>query len=426
MRRSRGLASSVYSRSWQAWQRREDVTGHGRIQFKRYVSDTYTLDTAGGKARMSVLKVPGYFGHYTSRVNRPSNEDRYSAGVLTLPRGSSLLPASQRRNNARNTRNVFNFSVFDGHGGAQCSEFLHENLLNYIESQDLKQGPEIRELYKNNIGGYWKAWGRNQIEKYVQNLTSLDDLQLRVPLAFLRADYDFISQNDQAGSTCTSVFLYSQDENKNFWDDDQIVSMFIGHVGDTRAILVDRHGHAYQLTTAHHPSSPVENSRLRRYAASFFTDSFGEERFGAYANTRAFGDKRAKARGVSAEPEIVEARLGATESMLKSAKQSFRNRHIRTFTGGEAFLVLMTDGVSDMLNDHEVADIAICAAEKGGTPQTAARDIVHFAEAVGGDDNATALVIRLPGWGKWTQWTDRTKSSREQKIRSAIDKRPMW
>lgn len=336
------------------------------------------------------------------------------------------MPFRQRQHGRqKNERSVFNFSVFDGHGGAECSEFLSKYLLHYVEKQDLKQGPELRELYRTRVGGYWKAWGRESIDRYVQNLTSLDDLQLRVPLAFLRADLDFIEHNSTAGSTCTSVFLYSQDDSKQFWDEDQIANMIIGHVGDTRAVLADRHGVAHQLTTAHHPSSPMENSRLRRYATSFFTDSFGEERFGAYANTRSFGDKSAKARGVSAEPEMVEARVGATESLLPT--QAERRRNVRTFAGGEAFVVLVTDGVSDVMGDQEMVDIAITAAEtRGGSPQTAARDIVHFAEAVGGDDNATALVIRLAGWGKWAQWTDHTKPLREQKIRGAIEKRPMW
>lgn len=74
-------------------------------QQKRAVSSYYAYETHQGsrtvKARIPLLKSPGYIGHYTSRVNRPYNEDRYYAGVLELPAGSSLRPMAHRRQNSR-------------------------------------------------------------------------------------------------------------------------------------------------------------------------------------------------------------------------------------------------------------------------------------------------------------------------------------
>ena len=45
------------------------------------------------------------------------NEDRYSAGVLDV-----------------NGSKIFNFNIFDGHGGGQCSDFLTDNLSQHVEN----------------------------------------------------------------------------------------------------------------------------------------------------------------------------------------------------------------------------------------------------------------------------------------------------
>lgn len=195
--------------------------------------------------------------------------------------------------------------------------------------------------------------------------------------------------------------------------------MIVAHVGDTRCIICDRFGEAHPLTSNHHPSSPIEASRLRRYTASFFIDSFGEERFGNYANTRAFGDVRSKSQGVTAEPDIIEKQIGVPH--VPQAKT------IGALGGNEAFLVLVSDGVTGLVSDQEMADIVIATANMRGsgrgTPQQAAEEIVKYAETIGGDDNATCLVVRLAGWGKWPHGLDRTADLREQKLKDSFDNR---
>ncbi|KAL9107778.1 MAG: hypothetical protein Q9227_007400 [Pyrenula ochraceoflavens] len=178
----------------------------------------------------------------------------------------------------------------------------------------------------------------------------------------------------KGGSTC-SVALISTPTPTPFWNPSTPSTMLIGHVGDTRILVcATSTGAAIPLTTNHHPSSPVESNRLRRYAATFVTDSFGEERMSGLANTRAFGDIGSKRMGVSAEPEIKRVELGAAEF---------------------AFLVLVSDGVSGALTDQEIVDIV----KEAKTPDQASKDLVAFATEVGAEgDNATCLVIRLGGW----------------------------
>ncbi|KAI9838066.1 MAG: hypothetical protein M1819_006221 [Sarea resinae] len=226
--------------------------------------------------------------------------------------------------------------------------------------------------------------------------------------AFLRADLDFISaqarkheeedaveadrplnasdifdepskqigglKRFKGGSTC-SIALISTPNPTPYWHPASHASLITAHVGDTRILLCETAtGAACPLTTDHHPATQSEGRRLRRYATTFVTDSFGEERMSGLANTRAFGDMQSKRIGVSAEPEIRRTELGPAEF---------------------SFLVLVSDGISGTLSDQEIVDIV----KEARTPDAAAHDVVSFATDVSVDgDNATCLVIRLGGW----------------------------
>lgn len=206
----------------------------------------------------------------------------------------------------------------------------------------------------------------------------------------------------KGGSTC-SIAMVSTPTPTPFWNPASPSSMLVAHVGDTRIILCSTAtGAGVPLTTNHHPSSPVESNRLRRYAATFVTDSYGEERISGLANTRAFGDIASKRIGVSAEPEIKRVELGPAEY---------------------SFLVLLSDGVSGALNDQEVVDII----KEAKTPEQGARDVVSFATEVSTEgDNATCIVIRLGGWERRQEGglgSLGTKESRQWKRDSANDPR---
>ncbi|RDL38451.1 uncharacterized protein BP5553_02791 [Venustampulla echinocandica] len=177
------------------------------------------------------------------------------------------------------------------------------------------------------------------------------------------------------GGSTASIALISTPTPTPFWHPASPSSLITAHVGDTRVILCDTAtGLAKPLTTNHHPSAPVESTRLRRYAATFVTDSFGEERMSGLANTRSFGDMRSKRIGVSAEPEIRRVELAPAEY---------------------SFLVLVSDGVSGTLSDQEIVDVV----KEAKTPEQGAGDVVSFATEVTREgDNATCLVVRLGGW----------------------------
>ncbi|KUJ08597.1 protein serine/threonine phosphatase 2C [Mollisia scopiformis] len=273
--------------------------------------------------------------------------------------------------------------------------------------------------WKETVGGYFR---RFRPEYFTLPTSSLDDPPSNVPIsietvlmyAFLKADLDFVtaqarkpdpeSENHHSdkplnaddilgqpahrqsqhqiggpkrflGGSTASIALISTPTPTPFWHPASPSTLVVAHVGDTRILLCETAtGLAKPVTTNHHPSSPIESTRLRRYAATFVTDSFGEERMSGLANTRAFGDMRSKRIGVSAEPEIRRIELAPAEY---------------------SFIVLVSDGISGTLTDQEIVDVV----KEAKTPEQGARDVVSFGTEVTRDgDNATCLVVRLGGW----------------------------
>ncbi|KAH7413300.1 phosphatase 2C-like domain-containing protein [Cadophora sp. MPI-SDFR-AT-0126] len=270
--------------------------------------------------------------------------------------------------------------------------------------------------WKETVGGYFR---RFRPEYFSLPASSGEESAVETPVsietvlmyAFLKADLDFVTAQAQkpdpenhsdkplnaddilgqpahlssqhriggptrfVGGSTASIVLISTPTPTPFWHPASPSTIVVAHVGDTRILLCNTAtGLAIPATTNHHPSSPVEGARLRRYAATFVTDSFGEERMSGLANTRAFGDMRSKRIGVSAEPEIRRVELAPAEY---------------------SFLVLVSDGVSGTLTDQEIVDVV----KEAKTPEQGARDVVSFATEVSREgDNATCLVVRLGGW----------------------------
>jgi protein phosphatase PTC6 len=330
-------------------------------------------------------------------------------------------------------------------------------LIQHADQEKIKHlEKELTRGWKDLVGGYFRRFKPAYFSIYSgyqklgeesepmkengQDVDSGTAIEEVVTYAFLKADYDFVaaqaakhseSKDDtraerplnegdilgepsklaahiggpnrfKGGSTC-SVIMVSTPTPTPFWNPATTCSMLVAHVGDTRILLCSTAtGMAIPLTTNHHPSSPVESSRLRRYAASFVTDSFGEERISGLANTRAFGDIASKRIGVSAEPEIKRVELGPAEY---------------------SFMVLMSDGVSGTLEDQEVVDVV----KEAKTPEQAARDVVNFATEVSTEgDNATCLVVRMGGWERRQEGGHGslgTKEARDFKRQQASDPR---
>ncbi|THC97791.1 hypothetical protein EYZ11_002707 [Aspergillus tanneri] len=318
-----------------------------------------------------------------------------------------------------------------------------------VQGANSKQIGELEKTlvrdWKSLVGGYFKRFvpaSFSHVGPDAHGKSSEDKgatIEEVLEYAFLRADLDFVSAQaarhddelDQIGQplyqdnilygprpvqplkfsgfsrfkggSTASVALISTPTATPFWHPSAPSSLLVSHVGDTRILLCSTEtGEAIPITSNHHPSSPIEANRLRRYAATFVTDSFGEERMSGLANTRAFGDVQSKRIGVSAEPELRRVEMAPAEF---------------------SFLVLMSDGISGTLPDQEVVDII----KEAKTPDEGSREVVRFATEVAKEgDNATCLVVRLGGWERRLEGglgSMGTKESREWRRQEATDPR---
>ncbi|MCJ1475465.1 hypothetical protein MMC13_004127 [Lambiella insularis] len=328
----------------------------------------------------------------------------------------------------------------DGTKGEAELQGKQAHALPIPSSPPLSQGDEPKlviglekslvQSWRNLVGGYFR---RFQPEAFSAQEGSPTTMSTILTYAFLRADLDFVeaqvrktdSESDsvlsdaplnasdildspsyqiggprrfKGGSTC-SIALISTPSPTPFWHPTSPSTLIVSHVGDTRILLCNTaNGIAAPLTTDHHPSSSGEGQRLRKYAATFVTDSFGEERMGGFANTRAFGDMQLKRLGVSAEPEIRRIELAPAEY---------------------SFMVLVSDGISGTLGDQEIVDIV----KEAKTPEQGSKNVVAFATEVSTEgDNATCLVVRLGGWERRCEGglgSMSTKESREWRRQEA-------
>ncbi|KAI9884834.1 MAG: CDP-diacylglycerol-inositol 3-phosphatidyltransferase [Watsoniomyces obsoletus] len=333
-----------------------------------------------------------------------------------------------------------------------------ERQLAQLNQEVIKLQQDLVARWSDMVGGYFKRFkpehliiapGRQRainrgddhsLLPLAQDPAKASTLETVLTYAFLKADLDFVSvearkvdedivRSDRAlnedeifgeaskkapdpfsrqflgGSTC-SVALISTPTPMPFWNPSSPSTLVTAHVGDTRILLCRTDdGQAVSMTTNHHPSSTGEGNRLRRYAASFVTDSFGEERMGGLANTRAFGDIHSKRLGVSAEPEI---------------------RRLELQPAQYSFLTLVSDGISGLLTDQEIVDII----KESKTPEQGAKNLVDYATEVSREgDNATCMVIRLGGWerriegGLGSMGTKEVREWRRQEAAEPINRR---
>lgn len=71
-------------------------------------------------------------------------------------------------------------------------------------------------------------------------------------------------------------------------------------------------------------------------------------------------------------------------------------------------MVLVSDGISSVVSDQEIVDLARGAMG----PRHAAKRILSFAEEMGSSDNLTAIVLPFAGWNR-VSGPDQTRRLRE-------------
>ncbi|KAJ3854085.1 phosphatase 2C-like domain-containing protein [Lentinula lateritia] len=373
----------------------------------RHFSDYIRYSTPSGVIRLP-LASPKVIGTATSRGNRSHQEDFYAFAALSLDPEELQVSLKKSLNiewDPNLVGNVFSkqavfVGIYDGHGGPAVSGYLHQELHGLFESVHPSMIPELFAWIKE-LGGYFKRYKGGPLNPWIieQNYpVPKFNLEARAAAAFFEVDRQLSTDNmsQTCGATASVAILQSLDAPATPFFSANRLALTVAHCGDTRVLLCSTDGgRVFPMTENHHADARGESIRLRRMmGSSLITDSYGESRWmGALDNTRGLGDLRFKKFGVTAEPEV-------------------RTKLLR---GGEwAYIVLVSDGVSSTLSDDEIVDLARDAPD----PKAAADRILSFVQELGGEDNRTAIVLPLSGWGK-IRGPDKTKELREYRRRQA-------
>ncbi|KAJ4002429.1 phosphatase 2C-like domain-containing protein [Lentinula boryana] len=373
----------------------------------RHFSDYIRFSAPNGVIRLP-LASPKVIGTATSRGNRSHQEDFYAFSSLSLDPEElqiSLKKALDIDWDPSRVGDVFSrqavfVGIYDGHGGPAVAGYLHQELHGLFESARPSMIPELFAWIKE-LGGYFKRYKGGPLTPWITEQNQpvpKFDLEARAAAAFFEVDrqlsIDKMSQT--CGATASVAIMQSLDAPATPFFSAKRLALTVAHCGDTRVLLCSTDGgRVLPMTENHHADARGESIRLRRMmGSSLITDSYGESRWmGALANTRGLGDLRFKKFGVTAEPEVRTKLLEGEEW---------------------AYMVMVSDGVSSTLSDDEIVDLARDAPD----PKVAAERILSFVQELGGEDNRTAIVIPLSGWGK-IRGSDKTKELREYRRKQA-------
>ncbi|KAJ7125697.1 phosphatase 2C-like domain-containing protein [Mycena crocata] len=367
---------------------------------------------------------PAEYANCAGNQRRGSHqEDFYSFATLSLDPDELRLSVKKAHGvdwdpssvgDALSRQAVF-VGIYDGlHGGSAVSQYLRQELHGLVESVNKAMIPELYAWIQEQ-GGYFKRFKGGALTPWINNTeTSSLDLEARMTQAFFEVDRNLSADEvaQSCGATASVAILHSLDSPATAFFSSQKLALTCV---DTRVLLCSTDGgKVFPMTENHHADARVEAIRLRRMmGSSLITDSYGESRqvflvkpqsvalnvthyswMGALENTRCLGDLRYKKFGITPEPEVRTKLLDGSEW---------------------AYLILVSDGISSVLSDSEVVDLARNAAD----PKAAAERILAFAQELGGEDNATVIVVPLAGWGK-IRGPDSTQELRDYRRHQAV------
>ena len=284
------------------------------IDLLRYYFHNYEPSKTS-KKKMGIIK--SYGVNTFQGIVRDYNEDRVSIIVnMNKPRGyyKRIWPR------------VSFFGIYDGHGGEACSEFLRDNLHDFIVHNN--------EFFPENIPEAIKLAFNKAEKNFIDNYALDKKKELK----------------DKSGS-CAVILLIV--DNK----------IYVANVGDSRCLLSMGNGNKYiEVTKDHKPNSPEELERIKKYGGKIYqTQNYikkaknvkliGKKILGPYrvspgnlSVSRTIGDIEAKSEKYGGNPNVVIAKPDIFVYDLNKDDIDF--------------FILGCDGIFDQLTSDEVINCA--------------------------------------------------------------------
>ena len=195
-------------------------------------------------------------------------------------------------------------ALFDGHGGNSCSNFLRDNLHNYI----IKNENLLKDTEKSIIESFEKAE-----DDFINNIA--------------------IKENDKSGS-CALVCLIIDN------------NLYIANCGDSHAIISINSGKEIKLLNSiHRPNNIKEKERIIKNGGSIYIrNSIMRIIPGRLSVSRAFGDKDAKLNDYGENNNILICTPEVVNINLRNQKVDF--------------LIMGCDGIFEYLTNEDCVSLA--------------------------------------------------------------------
>ncbi|RLN65271.1 hypothetical protein BBJ28_00003453 [Nothophytophthora sp. Chile5] len=298
------------------------------------------------------------YGVSSLQGRRSTQEDRW----VVFPEVAAALKYAEAPPAPWSTQSAY-VGLYDGHGGEECANILHEQLHTWIF-----RSPEAPSLTCKDLQDCFEA---------------LDSSV---------CDY-LLHKDDLSGSTATGVVLRPMAGGK--------LLLTIAHVGDCRLVLSKRDGTIIDLTRDHRLTLEAERERVLQLGGRVVNNRVN----GVMAITRAFGDLEFKgllgrssgdsSSGFSAFGQFSRASAREDEKVpaLLTARPDVHDLELDPRE--DDFLVLACDGLWDVLTSEEATSILRDRVAFHGDLQLAAHELAQEGIRRYSNDNITVIVVLL-------------------------------
>ena len=351
-------------------------------KYDYYESPKFSNKQIGPLKSFSYNSYQGLFKDY--------NEDKISISSLVKKPTSSKIKSWPK---------ISFFSIFDGHGGEECSEFLKENYLKYLVKNknfpfDIKQS--MIETFQ-------------EVEEEFFKLKCKDTLE----------------ESDKSGSCALVAVIF---DNK----------IYIANIGDSRAIMSINEGTKIkQLTVDHKPDNLVEFERAIKNGSKIYLDD-NDDPYRDVSKIQFIKDKhdlekKKEIKQNSDEDKIFreypsDLAVMRTVGDIKAKRKEFGGNpgtiinhpdiFIIDINSNDDFIVLGCDGIFDDLSNQEIVDAAWMVFKHRGKEknydihelsQEACDLVIKYALEKQTTDNLSCIIIGLEGVEKYLKMSQLKK-----------------
>lgn len=298
--------------------------------------------------------VRAYAAHTNQGLVRNYNEDRVSI-ILNIAKPSTKA--------TQNWPKCSFFGVYDGHGGANCADFLRDNLHHYV-IKDSNFPHKPKDALRNG---------------------------------FIQAENAFLENSqketlDRSGSCANVVLIVGE-------------NCYLANVGDSRAIMSGERGNRiFTLSKDHKPSEEAEQARIIQAGGRIYqsqaahigmsphrVEYLGPIRVfpGRLSVSRTFGDAEAKLPQHGGNPNVI---IATPEIKFFRLLPEYD------------FIVLGCDGIFDKLTNREVISSIWSGLDDTNPPNVhaacgiAVEAVIKSAMIRKSLDNLTAVLISFPSF----------------------------